>query len=54
MRGMGQTDAIEPVKFKHEEGNEGEKIAVKRALQGFFGRKLLKRHDPANSKSALS
>jgi hypothetical protein len=43
MRGMGQTHAIESVTFRHEEGNEGEKIGVKRGFLGFFGAKLLKR-----------
>jgi hypothetical protein len=40
---MGQTDAIESVTFRHEEGNEGKKIAVKRRIGGLFGGKLLKR-----------
>jgi hypothetical protein len=43
MRGLGQTDAIESVTFKHEEGNEGEKNGVKRRNGGLFGGKLLKR-----------
>jgi len=40
---MGQIHAIESVKFRHEEGNEGEKIGVKRGIGGFYGGKLLKR-----------
>jgi hypothetical protein len=51
MRGMGHSDPIETVAFKHEEGNEGEKIGVKRRIGTFYGRKLLKRQgrwtDPA-------
>jgi len=43
MRGVGHTDAIESVTFKHAEGNEGEKIAVERRNPAFFGGKLLKR-----------
>jgi hypothetical protein len=31
------------VTFKHEEGNEGEKIGVKRRIGAFYGGKLLKR-----------
>jgi hypothetical protein len=40
---MGQSDPIETVTFKHEEGNEGEKIGVKRRIAAFYGGKLLKR-----------
>jgi hypothetical protein len=51
MRGMGHSDPIETVTFKHEEGNEGEKIGVKRRIAAFYGGKLLKRQgrwtDPA-------
>jgi hypothetical protein len=51
MRGMGHSDPIETVAFKHEEGNEGEKIGVKRRIGAFCGGKLLKRQgrwtDPA-------
>src|SRR3979411_1331608 len=43
MRGMGHSDPIETVTFKHEEGNEGEKIGVKRGIAAFYGGKLLKR-----------
>jgi aspartate racemase len=43
MRGVGHSDAIESVTFRHEEGNEGEKIGVKRGNEGLFGVKLLKR-----------
>ncbi len=43
MRGMGHTDAIETAIFRHEEGNEGEKIGVKRGIGAFYGRNLLKR-----------
>jgi len=43
MRGMGHSDPIETVTFKHEEGNEGEKIGVKRRIAAFYGGKLLKR-----------
>jgi hypothetical protein len=43
MRGMGHCDAIESVTFRHEEGNEGGKIGVKRGNRGFYGGKLLKR-----------
>jgi hypothetical protein len=45
MRGMGHFDAIESVTFRHEEGNEGGKIGVKRLFQAFYGAKLLKRKD---------
>jgi hypothetical protein len=40
---MGHSDPIETVTFKHEEGNEGEKIGVKRRIGAFYGGKLLKR-----------
>ncbi len=40
---MGHSDPIETVAFKHEEGNEGEKIGVKRRIGAFYGGKLLKR-----------
>src|SRR5208337_1122813 len=43
MRGMGQTDAIESVTFRHEEGNEGWKNGVKRGNRAFYGANLLKR-----------
>jgi hypothetical protein len=43
MRGMSHSDPIETVTFKHEEGNEGEKIGVKRGTAAFYGGKLLKR-----------
>ncbi len=43
MRGVGQIDAIESVTFRHAEGNEGEKIGVKRGIGGFYGVKLLKK-----------
>ena len=43
MRGMGHSDPIETVAFKHEEGNEGVKIGVKRRIGTFYGGKLLKR-----------
>jgi hypothetical protein len=43
MRGVGQVDAIESVTFRHAEGNEGEKIGVKRGIRGFYGVKSLKR-----------
>jgi hypothetical protein len=43
MRGMGHSDPIETVTFKHEEGNEGEKIGVERRIRAFYGGKLLKR-----------
>jgi len=43
MRGMGHSDPIETVTFKHEEGNEGEKTGVKRGIGAFYGGKLLKR-----------
>jgi hypothetical protein len=42
MRGIGHSDPIETVKVTHEEGNEGEKIGVKRGIGGFYGVKLLK------------
>jgi hypothetical protein len=49
---MGHSDPIETVAFKHEEGNEGEKIGVKRRIGAFYGGKLLKRQggwtDPDN------
>jgi hypothetical protein len=40
---MGHSDPIETVNVTHEEGNEGEKIRVKRGFGGFYGGKLLKR-----------
>jgi hypothetical protein len=43
MRGMGHSDPIETVNLTHEEGNEGEKIGVKRGFGAFYGAKLLKR-----------
>ena len=43
MRGVGHIDAIESVPFRHAEGNEGEKIGVKRGIGGFYGGKLLKK-----------
>jgi len=43
MRGVGQIDAIESARFRHAEGNEGEKNGVERGIGGFFGGKLLKR-----------
>jgi hypothetical protein len=43
MRGMGHSDPIETANVTHEEGNEGEKIGVKRGMGGFYGGKLLKR-----------
>src|SRR5713101_1000140 len=43
MRGIGHSDPIETVTFKHEEGNEGEKTGVKRGIGAFYGGKLLKR-----------
>jgi hypothetical protein len=43
MRGVAQSDAIETVVFRHEEGNEGEKNGVKRGFGAFCGAKLLKR-----------
>ena len=43
MRGVGHIDAIESVTFRHAEGNEGEKIGVKRGTGGFYGGKSLKR-----------
>jgi len=45
MRGVSQIDAIESVPFRHEEGNEGEKIGVKRGIGAFCGAKLLKRQE---------
>jgi hypothetical protein len=45
MRGMGHSDPIETVALKHEEGNEGEKIGVKRRIGAFYGGKLLKRQE---------
>jgi hypothetical protein len=47
MRGVGHIDAIESVTFRHAEGNEGEKIGVKRGIAGFYGGKLLKRQGRA-------
>jgi len=43
MRGMGHSDAIESVTFRHEEGNEGVKNGVKWGIGGFYGAKLLKK-----------
>lgn len=43
MRGLGHCDVIESAIFRHEQGNEGEKIGVKRGFGGLFGSKLLKR-----------
>jgi hypothetical protein len=42
MRGMSQRYAIERAAFRHEEGNETQKIAVKRGFRGLGGCKLLK------------
>jgi hypothetical protein len=39
---MGHSDPIETVAFKHQEGNEGVKIGVKRRIAAFYGGKLLK------------
>jgi hypothetical protein len=49
MRGMGHSDPIETVAFKHEEGNEGEKTGVKRGIGAFYGGKLLKRQGEGRS-----
>jgi hypothetical protein len=43
MRGMGHNDPMETVNVTHEEGNEGEKIGVKRGFGAFDGAKSLKR-----------
>jgi hypothetical protein len=40
---MGHSDPIETVNVTHEEGNEREKIVVKRGNGAFYGAKLLKR-----------
>jgi hypothetical protein len=40
-----KVDAIESAPFRHEEGNEGEKIGVKRGIGAFYGAKLLKRQE---------
>jgi hypothetical protein len=40
---MRHSDPIETVALKHEEGNEGVKIGVKRRIAAFYGGKLLKR-----------
>jgi hypothetical protein len=45
MRGVGQTDAIESVTFRHEEGNERGKIGVERRNGAFYGCKLLKKKE---------
>jgi hypothetical protein len=45
MRGVGQIDGIESMTFRHVEGNEGEKIGVKRGNVAFYGAKLLKRQE---------
>jgi len=54
MRGMGHSDPIETVAFKHEEGNEGEKIGVKRRIAAFYGGKLLKRQGQRGAELELS
>jgi hypothetical protein len=53
---MGHSDPIETVNVKHEEGNEGEKIGVKRGIGAFYGGKLLKRQgqDPLSPSIPLS
>ena len=51
---MGHSDPIETVTFKHEEGNEGEKIGVKRGIAAFYGGKLLKRQGRGERKLELS
>jgi hypothetical protein len=40
---MGHDDPIETVILTHAEGNEGEKIGVKRGFGAFYGAKLLKK-----------
>jgi hypothetical protein len=42
IRGVGHVEVIESGTFRHAEGNEGEKIGVKRGIGGFYGVKLLK------------
>ena len=54
MRGMGHSDPIETVTFKHEEGNEGEKIGVERRIAAFYGGKLLKRQGQRGAELELS
>jgi hypothetical protein len=50
---LGHSDPIETVTFKHEEGNEGEKIGVKRGNGAFYGGKLLKRQGRAGRSGAI-
>jgi hypothetical protein len=52
MRGVGQIDAIESVTFRHAEGNEGEKIGVKRRFGAFYGAKLLKKQGDDNCRGS--
>src|ERR1700722_8766642 len=42
MRGLAHIHPIESAIVRHEEGNEGEKIGVKRRFAAFYGAKLLK------------
>src|ERR1700674_2519473 len=41
--GLAHSHPIESAIVRHEEGNEGEKIGVKRRFAAFYGAKLLKR-----------
>jgi len=52
MRGMGHDDPIETVILTHAEGNEGEKIGVKRGFGAFYGAKLLKKQGETHTSSA--
>ena len=45
MRGMSHIDPMETATVRHAEGNEGEKIGVKRGFGAFYGAKLLKRKE---------
>ena len=52
MRGMTHNDPIETAIVTHAEGNEGEKIGVKRGFGAFYGPKLLKRQGEAGLRLA--
>jgi hypothetical protein len=51
MHGLGYIDAIEIVNLRHQQGNEGKKMGVKRLIGGFFGAKLLKRQEEVKGKN---
>jgi hypothetical protein len=48
-----RVDAIESVTFRHEEGNEREKIGVKRRIMAFYGCKLLKKKEEMKARFSV-